>query len=203
MVVIWRDLWLVACDLCKFMCIHILDISNYIRCTGERSGDFLDLVPLMNKISSFIVPQVSYDQVRWLIFIFAGFSQSYFAGLWQREPESFTHDCEFCQAGRSMLKALAGFHLKDSLSVHMSVGFSSVFQISLNSSSILLPCDGETCEPVNSTSDCLRNMFRRELSVNSSHKDAGWICVWYLISSCCTILVCSSAFQIFTFLLGR
>lgn len=90
-----------------------------------------------------------------------------------REPESFTHDCEFCQAGRSMLKALAGFHLKDSLSVHMSVGFSSVFQISLNSSSILLPCDGETCEPVNSTSDCLRNVFRRELSVNSSHKDAG------------------------------
>lgn len=48
-----------------------------------------------------------------------------------------------------MLKALAGFHLKDSLYVHL--GFRSVFQIRVNFSSILLPCDGENYEPVNNS----------------------------------------------------
>lgn len=31
------------------MCIHILEISNYIRCTGEI-WDFLNLVPLTSKL---------------------------------------------------------------------------------------------------------------------------------------------------------
>lgn len=78
---------------------------------------------------------------------------------------------EFCEAGRSVLKALGGFHLKASTSVHL--GFRSLFQVTLSSSSILLPCDGENCEPVNSSSYCLRNVFRRELNVNPSHKDTG------------------------------
>lgn len=181
-------------------CIHILDISSCIKCIGEiwglsGSSPFDEQNWFLHPSSSFLLSgQVAHTHLCWLC-------QSYFAGLWHREPESLTRDCEFCEAGRSVLKALAGFHLKDWLSVDL--GFRSVFQISLNSSCILLPCDGENCEPLNNSSDHLRNMFRRELSVNSSYKDASWICVWCLVPNHCTILVCSSAFKIFTFLLGR
>lgn len=53
----------------------------------------------------------------------------------------------------------------------MDLGFRLVFQISLNPGSVLLPCDGENCELL--SSDCLRNVLRKELSVSPSHKDAG------------------------------
>lgn len=85
---------------------------------GRDLGFFLDVVPLTDRISSFILTHVSYCQVRWLILIFAGFCQSCFAGFkWQRQPESLTHNCEFCEAGRSALKALAVFHPKDPLRI--------------------------------------------------------------------------------------
>lgn len=117
--------------------------------------------------------------------------------LWQWEPESMwlTSARWGDQCWRLCLV------LKDLLWISLK----SVLQRSLSSRHILLPYDGEHQEPPNSDSDW-RNVYSREPSKSSGLKNTSRIqtlctCTCYSIPNCWAIR--SSAFQTFTFLLGR
>lgn len=98
---------------------------------------------------------------------------------------------DFCQVGRSVLKALSGLHLKD----FMWISLKSVPE---KSRYILLHCDGEHQESPRPGGMCMAG--------SPGHKNTGGIqtlCTWYSVPNCCAIPRCSSAFQTFAVFLGR